>query len=342
MMSTTTYRAVRATPGSTFELVQLPLPQPGQGQVRLTVEACGVCHSDVFAVENLFGLHAQGASTVPGHEVIGRIEAVGDGVDGWNVGQRVGLGFLGGHCGICAMCRRGRFVHCTDQPVVGDSHDGGYAEKMVARASGLVRLPEDIDAATAAPLMCAGLTMFNALRNTHLRPGDLVAIQGIGGLGHLGIQYARKMNLQVAAIARGDDKRALAVQLGAHHYIDSTSVDPGEALQKLGGARVIVATATSGASMSALPGGLAVEGRLIIVGATNDPVEVDTATLILGGRSVHGALTGTAADNEENLAFSVAHDVRPVIETMPLELAADAYARMLAGDARFRVVITMN
>jgi propanol-preferring alcohol dehydrogenase len=274
--------------------------------------------------------------------VVGRIEAVGDDVVGWEIGQRVGLGFLGGHCGTCAMCRRGDFVHCSDQPVVGDSHDGGYAEQIVLRASGLVSLPEDVDAASTAPLMCAGLTMFNALRNARPRPGDLVAIQGIGGLGHLGIQYASKMNLKVAAIARGTDKADLAARLGAHHYIDSTTTDPAEALQELGGARIIVATATSGASMSALPGGLAPGGDLIIVGAATDPVEIDAASLILGARSIRGALTGTPADNDDNIVFSTEHDIRPMIETVPLEKAADAYQRMLSGEARFRMVLTMK
>jgi propanol-preferring alcohol dehydrogenase len=342
-MGNATYRAVEARPGDGFELIERPVAQPGPGQVRVAVEACGVCHSDVFAVENLLGLHTAGAPTVPGHEVVGRIDAVGDGVDDrWSARQRVGIGFLGGHCGVCAMCRRGDFVYCTDQPIVGDSHDGGYAEQVIVRASGLVKLPDDLDAAVTAPLMCAGLTVFNALREAKLRDGDLVAIQGIGGLGHLGIQYARAMGLQVVAIARGAGKAELAAELGAHHYIDSGSVDPGEALQALGGARVIVATAPSGASMSPLPGGLAVRGTLIIAGATADPVEVATSPLILGGRSIRGTLTGTPADNEDNVAFTSTHGVRPMIETVPLAKAADAYARMLSGAARFRMVLTMN
>lgn len=342
-MGNATYRAVEARPGDGFELIERPVAQPGPGQVRVAVEACGVCHSDVFAVENLLSLHTAGAPTVPGHEVVGRIDAVGDGVDGrWSAGQRVGIGFLGGHCGVCAMCRRGDFVYCSDQPVVGDSHDGGYAEQVIVRASGLVKLPEELDAAVTAPLMCAGLTVFNALRDARLRDGDLVAIQGVGGLGHLGIQYARAMGLQVVAIARGAGKAELAAELGAHHYIDSGSVDPGEALQALGGARVIVATAPSGASMSPLPSGLAVRGTLIIAGATADPVEVATSPLILGGRSIRGTLTGTPADNEDNVAFSGTHGIHPMIETVPLAKAADAYARMLSGAARFRMVLTMN
>jgi alcohol dehydrogenase, propanol-preferring len=337
-----TYRAVQAHPDSRFELVERAVPAPGVGRVRIAVEACGVCHSDVAAVLNLFGHHPAGAPVVPGHEVVGRIDALGDGVRGWAVDQRVGLGYLGGPCGVCEMCRRGDFVYCTDQPVMGDTEDGGYAEFVTARASGLVALPDDIAAVDAAPLLCAGLTVFNGLRKAGVRPGDLVAVQGIGGLGHLGVQYARQLGLRVAAIARGAEKQELAERLGAHHYIDSSAVDPGEALQALGGAAAILATAASGASMSPLAKGLAIRGRLIIVGAAADPIEVDTSTLIFGGRSVEGSLTGTPAENEDNLAFTMAHDVRPMVETLPLERAGEAYARMLSGQARFRVVLTLG
>ncbi|MCW2912224.1 MAG: alcohol dehydrogenase [Actinomycetia bacterium] len=340
MTTPTTYRAIQATADGGFALVERAVTDPGPGRVRIAVEACGVCHSDVAGVYNMLGNRAAGSPIVPGHEVVGRIDALGDGVPGWTVGQRVGVGYLGGHCGVCRMCRRGDFVNCTDQPVLGDSEDGGYAEFVTVRASGLVSVPDALDAVAAAPLMCAGLTLFNALRQAAPQAGELVAVQGIGGLGHLGLQYARKMGLQVVAIARGTDKQELAEQLGAHHYIDSTAVDPGEALQALGGASVVLATAASGASMSPLVKGLAPRGRLIVIGATADPIEVATPELIFGSRTIEGALTGTPSDNEDNLAFSIAQGVRPLVEVMPLEQAGDAYARMLSGAARFRMVLT--
>jgi propanol-preferring alcohol dehydrogenase len=338
----TTYRAVQATVEGKFELVERELTEPGPGQVRISVEACGVCHSDLTGVHNVFGNREAGTPIVPGHEVVGRVEKLGQDVTGWTVGQRVGIGYLGGHCGVCANCRRGDFVYCSNQPVTGDSVDGGYAEYAIARASGLVAVPEELSAAEAAPLLCAGITVFNGLRKGAARPGDLVAVQGIGGLGHLAIQYAAKLGLRVVAIARGEEKRALALKLGATEYIDSAVVDPAKALQELGGAQVIVATAASGASMSPLLDGLTLRGRLIVLGGSTDPIEVSSTSLIFGGRSIHGSLTGTPSENEENLAFSVANDVRPMVEVVPLAEAGPAYERMLSGAARFRMVLTTN
>lgn len=338
----TTYRAIEATTAGEFALVDRELRAPGAGQVRIAVEACGVCHSDAAGIHNLTGSRPAGTPVVPGHEVIGRIDAVGEGVTRWTVGQRVGLGYLGGPCGECAMCRRGEFVHCTGQPVLGDSQEGGYAEYLLARASGLVAVPEDVPAVELAPLMCAGLTVHHALVASPARPSDLVAVQGIGGLGHLGIQYARAMGFEVVAIARGEEKRELALQLGAHHYLDSTRVDPAGALQELGGARVILATASSGASMSPLVGGLGLRGQLVVLGVTPDPIQVGTVPLIMGGRSIVGSLTGTPSDNEDNVAFARRHDVAAMIETVPLAEAGAAYARMMAGDARFRMVLDLT
>jgi propanol-preferring alcohol dehydrogenase len=337
-----TYRAIEAVAGDTFTLVRRELTDPPPGQVRIAVEACGICHSDVVGVHNLFGNHPAGTAIVPGHEVVGRIDAIGDGVSTWTPGQRVGVGYLAGPCGVCANCRRGDFVFCSNQPITGDSIDGGYAEYLTAPASGLVVVPEELDAAEAAPLLCAGITVFNGLRKSGARTGDLVAVQGIGGLGHLAIQYAAKLGLRVVAIARGEDKRELALKLGAADYVDSSAVDPGMALRELGGARAIVATAANGASMSALVDGLGLRGKLIVVGAANDPIEVSTGSLIFGGRSIEGSLTGTPSENEENLAFALSNDVRPMVERVRLEQAAAAYARMISGAARFRMVLTMG
>ncbi|MEU6048778.1 zinc-binding dehydrogenase [Streptomyces griseus] len=336
------YRAVEASASGEFTLVEREFEQPGAGRVRVAVEACGVCHSDVAGIMNMTGSRPSGVPVVPGHEVIGRIDALGEGVSGWHVGQRVGLGYLGGHCGACAMCWRGDFVYCTDQPVLGDSQQGGYAEYITARTSGLVAVPDDIPAAELAPLMCAGLTVHHALITSAARTGDLVAIQGIGGLGHLGIQYARAMGFRVAAIARGQDKKELALELGAHHYIDSTASDPAQALRELGGAKVVLATASSGASMSPLVGGLAVHGQLVVVGVAQDPIEVGTIPLIFGARSIVGSLTGTPQDNEDNVGFASAQGIRPMIESVALEQAGEAYARMMSGDARFRMVIEIG
>jgi D-arabinose 1-dehydrogenase-like Zn-dependent alcohol dehydrogenase len=276
---------------------------------------------------------------VPGHEIVGIVDAVGDGVTAWNVGDRVGLGFLGGQCNECEFCRRGDFVNCTDQPLPGTSEDGGYAEMVYARATGLVRVPDAVSAHVAAPLLCAGVTTFNALRATAAPPGALVGIQGIGGLGHLGVQYAKKLGYRVAAIARGPEKAQLATSLGADHYIDSAAVDPGEALTTLGGAAAVIATAASGASMGPLVAGLRPRGQLVVVGAAPDPISVGTADLIFGGRQIIGSLTGSAIENEDNLAFSVANGIAPMIEVMAFEEAPKAYEHMMSGKARFRVVL---
>jgi D-arabinose 1-dehydrogenase-like Zn-dependent alcohol dehydrogenase len=337
---TSTYRAIQVAEPGKFELVSRPVPEAPAGKVRLRVEACGICHTDAGTVYNAFpGLTLP---RVPGHEVVGRIDALGEGVSGWKIGQRVGVGFLGGHCGVCQSCRRGDFVTCTDQPISGVHYDGGYAEVMLAIPSGLVAIPDDLSSADAAPLLCAGLTTYNALRRSPARTGDLVAVQGIGGLGHLGVQFAAHMGFRVAAIARDADKAALAKQLGAHHYIDSKAGDPAAALQALGGAQVILATASDSKSMAALVGGLAPRGRMIVVGAGSDPIEVSPFDLLFGSRSIEGALTGSAIDNEDTLAFSVLENIRPMIETVPLEKAPEAFARMERNEARFRMVIVME
>jgi len=323
-----------------FALVRREIAEPGPGRVRIRVEACGVCHSDVLAVE---GLRADpSVPLVPGHEIVGVIDAVGPGVTRWQAGDRVGVGYLGGHCGECDQCRRGDFVNCTDQPQTGTDVDGGYAEIVYARTSGLVRVPDGMPAAEVAPLLCAGLTTLSALRQIDARPGAIVAVQGIGGLGHLAVQYAARLGYRVVAIARGTGKEKLARELGADEYIDSTAEDPGTALRALGGAAAIIATAASGSSMTALVPGLAPRGRLVVVGAATDPIEVSTVDLIFGTRTVTGSLTGTAIDNEDNLAFSRRHGVRPMIEVLPLAEAPAAYERMLAGDARFRLVLDVT
>lgn len=334
-----TYRAYQVTGQQQFELVEREVVPPGYGQVRIRVNACGVCHSDFLAVEGQRPDPQQ--PVVPGHEIVGTVDAVGDGVTAWAVGDRVGLGFLGGQCNECEYCRRGDFVNCTDQPLPGTNTDGGYAEMVYARATGLVRVPDELQAITAAPLLCAGVTVFNALHATAAPHGALIGVQGLGGLGHLGVQYAKKLGYQVAAIARGSDKARLATTLGADHYIDSAATDPGEALTALGGAAAVVATAASGASMSPLVAGLAPRGQLVVVGAAPDPIEVDTATLIFGGRSIIGSLTGSAVENEDNLAFSVSAGIAPMVEVMPFEDAPKAYAHMMSGRARFRVVLDM-
>ncbi|MCD0484159.1 alcohol dehydrogenase catalytic domain-containing protein [Streptacidiphilus sp. ASG 303] len=332
-----TYRAFEATGVHTLRLVERELVDPAPGHVRLRVQACGVCHTDVLAVEGLRPDPSQ--PVVPGHEIVGVVDAVGAGVTAWQPGDRVGVGFLNGHCGECEPCRRGDFVNCLAQAQTGTTTDGGYAEVAYARASGLVRIPEGISALDAAPLLCAGLTTFAALQQGHARAGSLVAVQGIGGLGHLALQYARSLGYRVAAVARGREKEALARELGAHEYIDSTAADPGAALRDLGGASVIVATASSGASMSPLVRGLAPNGRLIVVGAAPDPLTVSTPDLIFGTHSVVGSLTGSSVENEDNLAFSLAHGIRPSVEVLPFERAMEGYERMLSGKARFRVVL---
>jgi propanol-preferring alcohol dehydrogenase len=331
------YRAFEVTGSRNFTLVEREPTEPQAGQVRLRVEACGVCHSDVAAVD---GLRPDPSSpVVPGHEIVGVVDAVGAGVTAWQLGDRVGVGFLNGHCGQCEQCRRGDFVNCTDQPQTGSAVDGGYAEVAYARASGLVRIPDGMKSIEAAPLLCAGLTVFQALQQVGARPGALVAVQGIGGLGHLGLQYASTLGFRVAAIARGTDKADLAAKLGADHYVDSTAEDPATALQRLGGAAAIVATAASGGSMSPLVAGLAPRGRMVVVGVGTDPVTVQTLDLVFGTRTITGSLTGSSIDNEDNLRFAQRQGVRSMNEVLPLSDAPKAYEHMMSGRARFRVVL---
>ena len=335
-----TYKAMQVSKPGQLKMVELPVSEPGPGQVRLRVESCGVCHSDTATVEGQFpGLTLP---RVPGHEVVGRIEAVGPGVSKWKIGQRVGVGFFGGQDGECEPCQRGDFVNCLHPVIPGITADGGYAEVMIAEARALALIPDELSSTEASPLLCAGITTYNALRNAGLRSGDLVAIQGLGGLGHLGIQFARRMGFQTVALGRGADKEKLAKDLGAHTYIDTGAEDGAKALQKMGGAKAILATAPSGKAIAATIEGLAVRGKLIVVGVAPDPIPVSTMPLIFGTRSIHGSLTGKAIDNQDTLEFSVLQNVRPMIETMPLEKAADAYARMMEGKARFRMVLTME
>jgi alcohol dehydrogenase, propanol-preferring len=335
-----TYRAYQVTGQRQFELVERELLAPQPGHARIRVDSCGVCHSDVLAVEGMRADPQQ--PVVPGHEAVGVVDAVGDGVTEWQVGDRVGVGYLGGHCGVCVWCRRGDFVNCENQPQTGTDVDGGYAEVMYARASGLVRIPDSLASIDASPLLCAGITTYNPLQKLNAPTDALVAVQGIGGLGHLGVQYANKLGYRVAAIARGTDKGVLAEKLGAHHYIDSTAVDPAAALQELGGAAAILATAASGASMSPLLGGLMPRGQLIVVGVGTDPIAVNATELIFGGRSVVGSLTGTPIENEANLEFSSRRGVAPMNEVLPFEDAPAAYERMMSGHARFRVVLNIG
>jgi D-arabinose 1-dehydrogenase-like Zn-dependent alcohol dehydrogenase len=325
--------------GGGFEIVEREIPNPGAGQVRIKVQACGICHSDVLVTEGLWpGIQFP---RVPGHEVAGIIDEVGPGVSVWKKGQRVGVGWHGGQDGTCPSCRRGDFKNCRNAQVPGISYDGGYQEYMVAPVEALAAIPESLSAAEAAPLLCAGITTFNALRHGGALPGDLVAVQGIGGLGHLGIQYASKFGYKVAAIGRGPENAALASKLGASVYIDSESTKPAEALQKLGGAQVILATAPNSKAMSELIDGLGPNGKLIVIGVSFDPIEVTPVQLISGNRTIQGWLTGTPVDSEDTLRFSELTGVRAMIETYPLEKAAEAYARMMSGDAKFRVVLTM-
>jgi alcohol dehydrogenase, propanol-preferring len=332
-----TYRAVQALGGGKLQLVDMPLAPPPAGHVRLRVEACGICHTDAFTIEG--GIPGLTYPRVPGHEVIGRIDMLGAGVEDWQIGQRVGVGFLGGHCGTCPRCRRGDFVNCQRQPLSGAHSDGGYAEVMIARASGLALIPDSLNSADAAPLLCAGLTTFNGLRKSKARPGELVAIQGIGGLGHLGIQFAHRMGFRVAALARGSDKADLAKKLGAHIYIDTTTQDPGAELQRLGGARAILATAASSTSQSALVAGLAPGGELIVAGTDGQDLTISGTSLIFGERTISGTLTGSSMDSEDTLGFSALLGVRAMIETLPLAQAEQGYRRMLTNQARFRMVL---
>ncbi|MEJ0091686.1 MAG: alcohol dehydrogenase [Limisphaerales bacterium] len=334
------YKAVEVAEVGKLNLVERIVPEPGAGQVRIRVEACGICHSDAATVYGR--LPGITFPRVPGHEVVGRIDALGAGVSDWKIGQRVGVGFLGGHCGHCQSCRRGDFVNCSNQPISGGHFDGGYAEVMLAFPNGLVSVPDGLTSVEAAPLLCAGLTTYNALRKSSALPGDLVAVQGIGGLGHLGVQYAAKMGFRVVAIARGAEKAALAKKLGAHHYIDTNIDNAAAALQKLGGAKIIIATASDSKSMSGLIGGLRPRGKLIVLGAGTDPIPVSPLELLFGSRSIEGALTGSSIDNEDTLAFSLLQNIRAVIETFPLEKAPEAFAKMMKNEARYRIVLTMQ
>jgi len=331
-----TYRAIELSGPGKFSEVRRPLLDPGPNQVRIRVEACGVCHSDSATVDGLFPIDWP---RVPGHEVVGRIDALGSGVQGWTVGQRVGVGFLGGSCGYCEFCRNGDLVNCRNQEYTGIHHDGGYAEVMIAKASGLVSIPDDLSSAGAAPLLCAGITTFSALRNAPAKAGDLVAVLGIGGLGHLAVQYARHMGFEVVAIARGTGTAELAKKLGAHHYIDSAETDPAAALQTLGGAKVILITASGGKTVAATFKGLRPGGVSIALGVGPEPIEVTSMDLIFATRKVEGALTGTPAVGDATLRFSALSGVSAMIETVPLDQAAAAYAKMMAGKARFRMVL---
>src|SRR5580692_9644781 len=327
-------------PGGNFELVERNIPEPARNQVRIKVEACGICYSDSLVKEG----HWPGIQypRVPGHEVAGRIDAAGADVKNWKPGQRVGVGWHGGHDFTCNACRRGDFINCQNEQVTGLSYDGGYQEYMLAPAEAVAAIPDELAAPDAAPLLCAGITVYNALRNSGARPGDLVAVQGIGGLGHLGIQYARQMGFRTFAIGRGKDKEALARKLGATHYIDTAAGDPSAELQKFGGAHVILATAPDSKAMAAVVNGLASNGKLLVVGASGDPIGVTPIQLIMGTKGIQGWASGIATDSEDTMQFSALTGVRPMIEKYPLEKAAEAYDQMISGRARFRVVLTMG
>ena len=327
-------------PGGDWELVERAIPEPGAGQVRVKVEACGICHSDMLVKEGLWpGLQYP---RVPGREVAGRVDAVGDDVTQWKKGQRVGVGWHGGHDFVCEQCRRGDFAMCVNRKVTGIDFDGGYAEYMIAPAAALALIPDELPAEEAGPFMCAGVTVYNALRNSGACAGDVVAVQGIGGLGHLGIQYARQMGFKTVALGRGKDKEPLARKLGAHHYIDSDVADPVAELQKLGGARVILATAPSAKAISSVVEGLGVDGTLLIPAAPNDPLSISVMPLLMGRRQIAGWYSGTARDSQDTLEFSAMSGVHPMIERYPLSRVAEAYEQMHSGKVRFRVVLTMD
>ncbi|HEY5198685.1 MAG TPA: alcohol dehydrogenase [Solirubrobacteraceae bacterium] len=332
-------RAVQVTePGGAFELVEREIPEPGRGEARVRVQACGVCHSDSLAKDG--GFPGVTYPLIPGHEVAGVLDALGEGVEGWEVGQRVGVGWFGGNCGHCESCRRGDFIWCVNSSIPGITMDGGYADYLVVSATALALIPDDLSAEDAAPLLCAGVTTYNALRQSGARPGDLVAVLGVGGLGHLGVQFAARQGFETVAIARGRDKEPLARKLGAHHYVDSTTEDVAARLLELGGASVVLATVTAADAMTATFGGLGPRGRLIIVGASMDPLTISPMQFIGGGKTISGHASGTSMDSQDTLAFSALSGVRPMIETLPLERAAEAYDRMMSGDARFRMVLT--
>jgi alcohol dehydrogenase/propanol-preferring alcohol dehydrogenase len=335
-------RAVQVTrPKGPLEIVEREIPDPGAGWVRVKVEACGICHSDAMTKEGTWpGIEYP---RVPGHEIAGNIDAIGPGVLGWTRGQRVGVGWHGGHCGYCDSCRRGDFVTCqVALQIPGIAYDGGYAEYMIAPAGALALIPDGLSSVDAAPLVCAGVTTFNSLRNSGARPGDLVAILGIGGLGHLGVQFAAKMGFNTVAIARGLDKEPLARKLGATSYIDSHAQDPAKELLKLGGAKVVLATVTNGDAMSAVLGGLGVNGKLIILGAAAEPLQVPGIPLLMGRRSVLGWPSGSSIDSQDTLFFSAQTGVRSMNEVFPLARATEAYDHMMSGKARFRAVLTIG
>ena len=327
-------------PGGNFEVVDRPIPEPGPRQVRIKVEACGICHSDALVKEGLWpGLQYP---RVPGHEVAGRVDKIGTDITLWKQGQRVGVGWHGGHCFECEPCRRGDFVLCQRQKITGIHFDGGYQEYMLAPSEAVAAMPDDLPSDEAAPLLCAGITVYNSLRNAGARSGDLVAVQGIGGLGHLGVQYARQMGFRTVAIGRGADKKALAKKLGAHEYIDTDAGSPAEALQKMGGAKVVLATAPDSKAMSALIDGVSPSGKLLVVGAGFEPLTITPLQLISGRKAIQGWPSGTARDSEDTLLYSALTGVRPMIERFPLEKAAEGYQQMISGKARFRAVLTMS
>ena len=327
-------------PGGSFELVEREIPQPAGGQVRVKIEACGICHSDVLVKDGLWpGLQYP---RVPGHEVAGRVDAIGDHVTTWKQGDRVGVGWHGGHDFVCDQCRRGDFAMCGNRKITSIDFDGGYAEYMIAPAEALAAIPDDMPAEEAGPFMCAGVTVFNALRNSGARAGDVVAVQGIGGLGHLGLQYARKMGFETVALGRGKDKEPLAKKLGAHHYIDSDAADPVAELKELGGARVILATAPSAKAISSVVDGLGVDGNLLIPAAPSDPISTNVFPLLMARSRISGWYSGTARDSQDTLKFSALSDVHPMIEKYPLSDVSAAYEQMHSGKARFRVVLTMG
>jgi D-arabinose 1-dehydrogenase-like Zn-dependent alcohol dehydrogenase len=327
-------------PGGDWEVVERDIPDPGAGQVRVKVDACGICHSDSFVKEGLWpGLQYP---RVPGHEVAGRVDAVSDNVTAWTKNQRVGVGWHGGHCFVCEQCRRGDFAMCVNRKVTGVDFDGGYADYLIAPATSLAAIPDELPAEEAGPFMCAGVTVFNALRNSGARAGEVVAVHGIGGLGHLGVQYARQMGFKTVAINRGNDKEPLARKLGAHHYIDSTATDVVAELQKLGGARVILATAPNAQAISTLVDGLSPSGNLLVPAAPSEPLTINALSLIMGRRSVAGSYSGTAKDSQETMEFSAVTGVHPMIEKYPLDRVAEAYEQMHSGKVRFRVVLTFG
>src|SRR5262245_39454600 len=339
-MTTKMQTAQISKPGGDWELVECNIPEPGPGHVRVQVEACGICHSDVFVKEGLWpGLQYP---RVPGHEVAGHIDAVGANVSAWRPGQRVGVGWHGGHCFVCPSCQRGDFAMCVQRKVTGIDFDGGYAEYMLAPVTALAAIPDDVPAEEAGPFMCAGVTVYNALRNSGARGGEVVAVHGIGGLGHLGVQYARQMGFATVAINRGNDKEPLARQLGAHYYIDASAQDVVTELQKLGGARVILATAPNAQAISALVDGLSASGTLLVPAAPAEPLTINVMSLISGRRSVAGCYSGTARDAQDTMEFSALTGVHPMIEKYPLNRVAEAYEHMHSGRARFRAVLTVD